>query len=103
MDLQGIIQSATSEALTLFGYGESEVVGKNVNMLMPAPYSQMHDTFLQNYKQTRVPSMIGSAGRAVQILHKDGRRIKVHVTVEEVRVSGTAACTTCCTFLHWSL
>jgi PAS domain S-box-containing protein len=36
----------------MFGYKKGEMEGKNVSMLMPAPFSQRHNSFLKNYQMT---------------------------------------------------
>lgn len=48
----GIIQMVSKNLLKLFGYKKSELEGKNVSMLMPAPFSQRHNTYLRNYITT---------------------------------------------------
>ena len=39
----GIIRIANEKVSKLFGYKPTELMGKNVNILMPQPYSQQHN------------------------------------------------------------
>lgn len=73
-------------AETIFGYTSSEVIGKNIKMLMPKRYSDDHDQYLSNYLNTGVKKVIGIPnGRRVFGLRKDGREFHLQLAVSELR------------------
>ena len=67
----------------LFGYSAAEVMGKNVKMLMPAPFSHEHDGYLKNHVKTGSSSIIGK-GREVTGLRKDGSTFDIHLSLGKV-------------------
>lgn len=87
IDERGLIESFNPSAERIFGYTASEVAGKNVSCLMPSPYRDEHDTYLDNYKETGVRKIIG-IGREVFAQHKEGAVFPVDLAVGEMRVSG---------------
>ena len=81
---KGIIQSFNAAAERLFGYRESAVTGKNVSMLMPQPYRDEHDRYMQRYLTTGEKRIIG-IDRVVTGQREDGSTFPMKLEVGEMR------------------
>jgi len=82
---QGIVNTFNPAAERIFGYDKSEIIGKNINTLMPAPYHSEHDTYLKNYLNTKIPQIIG-IGREVSGKRKDGSIFLLDLSVSTTLV-----------------
>ncbi|MFO0929820.1 MAG: PAS domain S-box protein, partial [Gemmataceae bacterium] len=85
IDEQGRIQSVNPAVERTLGYPPGELIGQNVGMLMPEPHRSAHDDYLQAYRRTGVPRIIG-IGRALEAVRKNGTRLPVELTVTEFRL-----------------
>jgi PAS domain S-box-containing protein len=87
IDESGIVEHFNAAAVRIFGYSADEVVGRNIRMLMPAPYHAAHDTYLANYMQGGAAQIIGK-GRELHARCKDGGIFPIELGVNEVQAVG---------------
>jgi two-component system sensor kinase FixL len=87
IDAHGRIEHFNPASERLFGYTGEEVMGRNVDMLMPSPYREEHDRYLARYLATGRAKIIGM-GREVEGLRKDGTRFPLHLSVGGITVGG---------------
>ena len=71
IDGRGCIEAFNRSAERLFGYAGAEVIGRNVSMLMTDGDRHQHDAYMERYRRTGVPHIIG-IGREVRNRRKDG-------------------------------
>ncbi len=87
IDHSGIVRLYNPACQKLFGYSPDEVLGRNVKMLMPAPYHAEHDGYIRHYQHTGEKRIIG-IGREVIGRRKDGAEFPFELAVAEANHNG---------------
>lgn len=82
IDQRGVIQSLNPTTEQMFGYTAAELIGKNVKMLMPSPYCDEHDGYLEHYLRTGEKHIIGTS-RQVQHRRKNGSSFSAELAVSQ--------------------
>ncbi|HRJ59692.1 MAG TPA: EAL domain-containing protein [Azospirillaceae bacterium] len=83
----GSIRLINRACCRMFGYDDGELIGRSINCLMPAPYEQQHDRFIENYVGTGEKRIIGR-GRETLGLHRDGGVFPIHLSVGHAIYNG---------------
>lgn len=82
---RGEVETVNAATERIFGYTRGEMIGQNVSMLMPEPYKEQHDGYLEAYKRTGHRKIIG-IGREVMARRKNGEVFPIDLSVGEVKL-----------------
>lgn len=83
----GSIRLINRACCRMFGYEDGELIGRSINCLMPSPYEQQHDRFIENYIAGGDKRIIGR-GRETLGQHRDGGVFPIHLSVGHAVYNG---------------
>lgn len=78
--LEGRITSWNRSAETIYGYGESEIIGRSVRILVPPDRIAQFDDLMDRLKRGE-----GTTSHETERICKDGTRIDVSLTISPIR------------------
>ncbi len=87
IDGRGLIETANRAAEKMFGYTSAELLGQNIKILMPKPYSDEHDGYIGRYHETGKKRILNTP-RELVAQRKDGSIFPIDLSVTEVDHSG---------------
>ncbi len=87
INASGLVESFNYAASRIFGYPVHEVLGRNVNMLMPEPHRGRHDSYLERYLRTGEERVLGRRLEVVG-LRRDGSQFPMSLSVSKVLRGG---------------
>ncbi|MBY5551746.1 PAS domain S-box protein [Rhizobium leguminosarum] len=87
IDHKGTVLSFSKAAEKLFGMPADQICGRNISNLMPNPYRDAHDGYIDHYIQTGEKRIIGY-GRVVTGQRADGSQFPMELHVGEATANG---------------
>jgi diguanylate cyclase (GGDEF)-like protein/PAS domain S-box-containing protein len=85
VDEAGTIRSINPATERIFGYGNDELMGADVNVLMADEDQGEHPGHMRRYLETGISNVLG-AGREAVARRKDGTVFPIDISVSEARV-----------------
>lgn len=83
---EGLIEGFNPAAERMFGYTADEVIGKSVDILMPASRVEGHTHYLENYQNRGEGSVIGNV-RELPARKKDGSDFTIELALSRVQIA----------------
>jgi PAS domain S-box-containing protein/diguanylate cyclase (GGDEF)-like protein len=80
---KGKIKGVNKAIREMFGYSNAELLGEDISLLMPSPYSDKHSAYLEKYLETGAANIIG-VGRELPAKKKDGSVFPMELSISEV-------------------
>src|SRR6056297_18760 len=86
-DCEGKILSANEAFSNMFGYEHNELIGENLNLLMPFRYDFDHDNFSESYLETD-KNNLADIGKETQGIKKNHLIFPVELSLSEIPING---------------
>jgi PAS domain S-box-containing protein len=86
IDDNGIIESFNPAAEKIFGYSSQEVIGKNVNLIVPEPHKKRHNQYIRRYLKSGIAGVIG-IGRETEGERKNGEKFPIELGISEIKIN----------------
>jgi len=87
IDQRGRILLASESTERVFGWGQEELSGQNIRVLMPEPHKSAHDGYLDAWRRTGITHIIGRT-REFAVQRKDGSTFLADLSVSQAVLPG---------------
>jgi len=87
IDEDGLIDHVNKATESMFGYSLLELLGENVSILMPPPFRDEHDQYIQRFLRMGEGKVIG-IGREIVCRRKDGSIFPADLAISQVDHTG---------------
>ena len=84
----GSIESANRRVATIFGYEPEELIGKSVEMLVPARLRDQHPALRASFMREGGSRRMGERAKALRGVRKDGSEVPVDISLSAIEVGG---------------
>lgn len=80
----GEIQKANASACQLFGYLSAELIGRNVSLIIPSPFSELHDDYIKRYHECGKHIVIDNHNLVIYFANKSNYIFEARLLVKVV-------------------
>ena len=87
----GNIVLANKRTRSLFGYNKNELIGNNIQILIPNRFSNRHQSHIQSYFGTPKARTMGK-GLALAGVKKDGTEFPLEISLNHFQSNGNTLC-----------
>ena len=85
VDTKGIIVLVNSQAEKLFGYVREQLIGQNINILVPTAFAHNHDRYIKSYIKEPLTRPMG-ASKELFSRYSDGTEFPVEVSLSPIQL-----------------
>lgn len=82
---KGIIQSVNMAVTKMFGFQTDELIGNNVNKLVPLSQRKFHNNLIENYFSLHKSNIIGKT-RQLEAQRKDGTLFPIDLSISKYKI-----------------
>lgn len=83
VDSNGLITTVNNSICSTFGYSEEQIVGENIDFLLPERYRENHKDLIKHYWESPTIRRMGK-GRDLTALHSDGKEFPVEIGLSPI-------------------
>ena len=83
-DISGTIESFNHAAEDIFGFTAKEIIGKNIDLLIPGSHKNKHDKYVERYVETGTSDIVG-VGRDVKAQRKNGSIFPASIAISDMQ------------------
>ena len=80
----GEILNISETAHDVLGYLKAELVGRNVSLLIPSPFTESHDDYMRKFHDSGTYSIIDNSNLTLYFVHKSGHLVESRSLVKVV-------------------
>lgn len=84
----GIVQGFNPAAEQIFGYPEKQILGKSIQILMPASIKNEDEEFINRFLHSREMSLVGKRGCEVLATRANGQQFPMELSTSEMILKG---------------
>ena len=85
IDQQNNVTFMNAAAENLWGYSRNEIIGQNVNLLVPEEIRHLHNDFIETNRKTGINKIVGTS-RDIEIVRRNGQKVWTNLSISKIHL-----------------